>query len=115
MAFFGLFGKKRKDEFASLEKEFGLPEEIGKVPEPSEELRPEPFRPEPERPAFKEVKFEEMREIPRQEPMPQVGVKDLELLSAKLDSIRLMIDNMNERVKHIERIEEEEVKKRKTW
>ena len=112
MALFGFLKRKKEEEFESLEKELGLPEEIGKVPEPEKLPEPPPTEPEkPEEPRFKEGEFE-VKEIPKQEPLP---TKDLELISAKLDSIRLMIDNMNERIKHIERLEEEEFKKRRVW
>ena len=108
------FGKK-KEEFEDIEKELGLPEEIGKVPEPPKEEMPD--LPEesarPENPAYKEHDFE-VKEVPKQEEH-HMPTKDLELISAKLDSIRLMIDGMNERVKHIERMEENEAKKRRAW
>ncbi|MFC1728663.1 hypothetical protein ACFLZ7_04360 [Nanoarchaeota archaeon] len=115
MPLFGIGKRQKEKEFEDLEKELGLPEEIGKVPEAKadETLKPDDIPTEPERPAFKEEPMEEPRLEPiHHEPPHQ---KDLELLSAKLDSIRLMIDGMNERIKHIERMEEEEVKNKRTW
>ena len=113
MALFG-FGRKKEKEIEELEKELGLGRGIGEGPTglPKDDFGLEPAK-EPERPLFKEEEFQ-VREIPRQEPQ-QTHVKDLELISAKLDSIRLMIDNMNERIKHIEHMEEEDAKKKKTW
>ncbi len=117
MALFG-FGKSKKDELAELEKELGLGD-IEKAPEEpklNEDLMPKTPPGEPERPAFKEEGFE-VKEIPKEEPKHgPIHPRDLELISAKLDSIRLMIDNMNERLKHIEKMEEEEYRRKKlTW
>lgn len=113
MSFLG-FGKK-KNEFEDLEKELGLPEEAKSgLPEPAE--MPAHSMEEPEKPAFKEEGFKEepmeFKELPKEEHLPK---KDLELISAKLDAIRLMIDNMDQRIKHIEKMEEEGVKRRRTW
>lgn len=116
MAFFGFGNKKKVSGFEDLEKELGLPKEIGGMPEePKEDFSADLPSKEPDRPAFKEEGFKEeleLKEIPKEEPLPQ---KELELISAKLDAIRLMIDNMDQRVRHIERMEEEQAKKKRTW
>lgn len=101
---FKMFGKKQeaKFEMPSFEKtELGLPK-------PEEMKMPEipKFEPEPAPAPAPAHSFDAQsyREIPAPQPqLPKDVSKDLEVISAKLDTLRAMIESLNHRLESMER------------
>jgi len=99
---FKIFGKKpeAKLEMPSFEKtELGLPksEEI-KMPEIPK------FEPAPASAPASSFEVPTYREIPAPQPqVPKDVSKDLELISAKLDTLRAMIEGLSQRLEAMER------------
>lgn len=105
MAFFGLIKKKEEAPIGEMPSEAGLPkpveagEETGlgmprfgeEIPAPAAEPRPLGVREMPEMPVTPAV------------PAP-VSVKDIELISAKLDAVRAQLESLNQRMANLERI-----------
>lgn len=115
MAFWDIFRRKNKDEFglAGLsESSFPKKDELG-LPHPGSDLGlpeskyQEPMFGSPTPPqAFKELS---------QSTGPSVSSKDIELLSAKLDTIKAMLDNISNRIAVVEKqISEEKTKHEQT-
>jgi len=105
------FWKKEEDELAAFEKELGLgARAVGMEEEkPTEETYDRLARPEefgggmPEQPRFEP-----------QKPLQQFAqTTDLQLISAKLDTIKAMLDVLNQRLESIERNVQE--KSKKAW
>ncbi len=116
MALFGLFGKKKKDEeFAPPEMGLGRERELGmQFPRAEEEtigagIAPKamdvpPGEPVGE-PAMPSGMPMGMRQPMMQPQMPAPTIeKDLELLSAKLDALKALLENINHRLESLERI-----------
>lgn len=117
-----MFWKKDSDEGLEnlgLPKEEGVPtEELGLgspgLPEQGAGLPSQ----EPPIGTFQDARI--MPQQPQQPMMQQQAAyaqnKDLELISAKLDSLRAIMENMNQRISNIERIAYgEEESRRKEW
>ena len=103
MAFWDIFRRKNKDEFglAGLsESSFPKKDELG-LPHPGSDLGlpesryQEPMFGSPTPPqALKELS---------QSTAPSVSTRDIELLSAKLDTIKALLDNLSQRMAIIEK------------
>jgi hypothetical protein len=99
---FKIFGKKQeaKFEMPSFEKtELGLPKseemKMPEIPKFEPEIAPAPA------PSFEAPSY---REIPAPQPQaPKDVSKDLELISAKLDTLRAMIEGLSHRLETMER------------
>lgn len=104
MGFFSFLKKKE-------EHPFGMePLKLDLKP-PVETVRPSPMAPHtPEVPSFETFK-------PFPEPMPIGGPpresRDIELLSAKLDTIKVMLENLSHRLERIE--QQQQQKERARW
>jgi hypothetical protein len=104
MAFFGLFGKKKKEEFLEEpglpqmgKEELGLPGLEERAPMP-EEQAPIGAPPGMGMPGFTGAQQ-------RAQPMPQQPMeREYEVLSAKLDALKAVLDSINQRLEIIERI-----------
>ncbi len=98
---FKKFGKKPEElkfELPPLEKtDLGLKTEEQKLPE-MPKFEPSPAAPAP---SFETMTY---REIPMPQPQaPKDVSKDLELISAKLDTLRAMIESLNHRIESMDK------------
>jgi hypothetical protein len=107
--------KKEEDELAAFEKELGLRDNIGvdRVSEPKEE--PTSFdnlaAPKDESSIELRKSYEMQRNQVQSQQFPQ---NDSQIISAKLDTIKAMLDLINQRLNTIERNVEEK-QKQKLW
>ena len=111
MAFLGLFGKKKTEEGFPEEMpsmgsdELGLPglrERKGEEYPMPEEQPPISGPPGMGMPGFTGA---QQRRQPQ--PMPQPMEREYEVLSAKLDALRAILDSINQRLENLERIARE--------
>jgi len=87
------------DNFDNSEASSGFPEPSFNQPQPTQSFSPIPSSTQPQI-------------ISSQNPNPQQNLmsKDIEILSAKIDSLRATLENINQRLANIERIANEENK-----
>ena len=101
MAFLGLFGKKKKEE------EFpGIDSEGIRMPDFEESaLPPEEQPPIGAPPGFGMPGFSPMQQsgMQMQQQTPQYA-REYEILSAKMDALKAILDSINQRLENIERI-----------
>ncbi|MBW2993782.1 hypothetical protein KY317_04370 [Candidatus Woesearchaeota archaeon] len=117
MSLFGLFGKKKKDEFAPPEMGLGRESDIGlKFPEEEhigvglapqagpagEMIEPAGMQPAGVQPSGMRPMMQQ--QFPQQMASPVSISKDFELLSAKLDALKALLENINQRLQNLERI-----------
>jgi len=108
------FGKK-KDDIEELEKELGLggEERLG-LDTPKEEAYDNLNEPLPEKPDLNEpAGIDSARTLePEKNTTPiQTTNTDLQLISAKLDTLKVMLESITQRLEHLEKKEE----KHKMW
>jgi hypothetical protein len=112
MAWFWPFGKKKEeDELAAFEKELGLSAPTGIEEEKPIEESYDKLGSDYKTPGREE--FEHPVLEARREPLQQVSqTADLQLILAKLDTIRVMLDTINQRLTTLEKHVEEKPKQR---
>lgn len=110
MALFGLFGKKKgEEELAPPEMGLGREHELGlKFPEEEEGMgagiMPKSLSVPPGEPFGEEPASPRMMAFPQQMQPPVSVSKDLEILSAKLDALKALLESINQRLQNLERI-----------
>lgn len=119
MGIFGklMFWRKGKDEVA-LEQPQGFPDETG-LPAPSYPQAPGPQM-QPMPPPYYEQQYRQPAFQPSalQSQQAYTASKEMELISAKLDSLRAAVENLSQRIASLERMardEEDYEARRRGW
>ena len=105
--------KKKEDDLEKFERELGLSSDRTGTDRAREEPKEESYdRLGPDAPDYS--KLESPRAISK--PLQQMSQNtDIQLISAKLDTIKAMLDMINQRLNSLERNNEEKPKDKKYW
>ena len=120
MSIFGklMFWRREKDETV-LEQPQGFPDETG-LPSPSYPQVPGPGQMQPAMPppSYEQYRQPAFQPSALQSQQAYTASKEMELISAKLDSLRAAVENLSQRIASLERMardEEDYEARRRGW